>query len=100
MDYYIGQVGINPNDFWGNTWSENQRLGESYNVKQNLDWERFRYLATMIHNVNCTKKSQMIKPEKLFPLPQDKLAKSQGPKSTIEQFEAFKEKARRAGVKI
>jgi len=42
----------------------------------------------------------MLKPEKLFPLPQDKLTKQQGPRSTREQFEAFKEKARRAGVKI
>jgi len=42
----------------------------------------------------------MIKPEKLFPLPQDKMVKPSGPKSTIEEFEAFKEKARRAGVKI
>jgi hypothetical protein len=100
LDYYIGQVGIRPNDFWSQTWAENQRLGESYNIKVNFQWEQTRYLATMIHNVNCTKKSQMIKPEKLFPLPQDKMVKPSGPKSTIEEFEAFKEKARRAGVKI
>lgn len=42
----------------------------------------------------------MLKPEKLFPLPQDKLIKVKGPQSTPEQLEAFKEKARKAGVKI
>lgn len=100
LDYYIGQVGINPNDFWHNTWSENQLLGESYNVKQNLEWERVRYLATMIHNVNCSKKQHMIKPTKLFPLPQDNLTRRKLPKSTREQFEEFKAKAIAAGVKM
>lgn len=100
LDYYVGQAGINPNEFWINTWAENQRLGESYNIRQNLEWERIRYLATMIHNVNCQKKQHMIKPQKLFPLPQDRYVKKDKPKSTKEQFEWFKEKVKQAGVKI
>jgi len=87
-------------EFWINTWAENQRLGESYNIKQNLEWERIRYLATLIHNVNCQKRNQMIKPEKLFPLPQDKYIKKQTPRSTREDFESFLEKVRNVGVKI
>lgn len=75
-------------------------LGEAYNIRQNLEWERLRYLATMIHNVNCTKKSQMIKPHKLFPLPQDRIIHDGKPKSTAQQFEAFKRKAEEAGVKF
>lgn len=71
LDFFIGQVGISPAEFWAQTWKENQLLGESYLIKQNLEWERLRYLATMIHNVNVGKKQHMIKPEKLFPLPQD-----------------------------
>jgi hypothetical protein len=45
----------------------------------------------MIHNVNCQKKSQMIKPEQLFQLPVDKKRKLERskPKSTREQMEAF-----------
>lgn len=54
----------------------------------------------MLHNVNCSKKQNMIKPNKLFPLPQDKMSNDGKPKSTVEEFEAFKEKARKAGVKI
>lgn len=100
MDYYIGQVGIEPNSFWFNTWKENQLLGESYNVKQNLEWERVRYLATMIHNVNCSKKQNMIKPQKLFPLPQDKFLDIGKPKSTPREFELFKQKAMKAGVEF
>lgn len=100
MDYYIGQVGILPNIFWVNTWKENQLLGESHSIKQNLEWERIRYLATMIHNINCQKRSQMIKPQKLFPLPQDKYLNDGKPKSTMKQFESFKEKAIKAGVKF
>ena len=42
----------------------------------------------------------MIKPEKLFPLPQDKFNKAQKPKGTKEDYESFKEKAIAAGVKF
>jgi hypothetical protein len=42
----------------------------------------------------------MIKPQKLFPLPQDRYFKKDKPKSTKEQFEWFKEKVKQAGVKI
>ena len=69
-------------------------------IKQNLEWERIRYLSTMIHNVNCQKRQQMIKPEKLFPLPQDKLAKSKKPKGTEQDYKNFKEKAIERGVKF
>ena len=55
----------------------------------NADWERFRYLAAMIHNVNCTKKSQMVKPHELFELPQDNVKKKTA-KSTREEFEKFR----------
>jgi len=53
----------------------------------------------MVFNVQCTKKSQMIKPPSLFPLPQDKLIKKM-PKSTPQEFKAFREKAIKAGVKL
>lgn len=57
-------------------------------------------MATMIHNVNCQKRSQMIKPQKLFPLPQDKYMKKDAPKSTKEEYNKFLEKVNKAGVKI
>jgi hypothetical protein len=50
-------------------------LAENYHNNINLNWEQTRYLAAMIHNVNCQKKSQMIKPEQLFELPVDKKRK-------------------------
>ena len=67
-------------------------MGESYLIKQNLEWERIRYLSTMVYNVNCQKRSQMLKPEKLFPLPQDALLEQGKPKSTVEQYLEFKKK--------
>ena len=84
-------MGIAPRDFWENTWKENHLLGESHNIKQNLEWERLRYLAAMIHNVNCDKKSKMISPEDLIRLPQDymrELEKAK-PKSTPEELQEF-----------
>lgn len=46
----------------------------------------------MLFNVNCNKRSQMITPEKLFPLPQDVYLEKGKPKSTKEDYEAFLEK--------
>lgn len=48
----------------------------------------------MIHNVQCQKKSQMLKPEQLFELPVDKKREVERakPKSTREQMEAFEKK--------
>jgi len=43
----------------------------------------------MIYNVNCQKKSQMIRPDKLFPLPQDVYLERGKPQSTKEQMESF-----------
>ena len=59
-----------------------------------MNWEQTRYLAAMIHNVQCSKKSQMIKPEQLFELPidQKRQVERAKPKSTREQMEAFKSK--------
>ena len=48
-------------------------LGESWSINHNLEWERLRYLATSIFNARAEKSSQMIKPTKLFKLPQDSL---------------------------
>jgi len=62
-----------PDIFWCCTWNEAQLLAEAYHVKQNLEWERVRYLATMMYNTKVDKKHKMIDPTKLFKLPQDKL---------------------------
>ncbi len=99
FDYYIGQIGITPNDFWTNTWKENQLLGESYQIKQNLEWERTRYIAMMLFNTNVDKRANMITPDKLFPLPQDVYLERGKPKSTREQYEKFKEKIKKISNK-
>lgn len=65
-------------------------MGEAHMIKCNLAWEQTRYLATMLYNVNCNKKGQMITPDKLFPLPQDVYLGKGKPKSTKEQYLKFK----------
>ena len=74
-------------------------MGESYTIKQNFEWERITYLATMIHNVNCSKRKDMIKPHELFRLPQDNIKPKNIKKSTKEQFEAFVEKVESLNTK-
>ena len=100
-DYYIGLIGIKPNDFWRQTWRENGLIAEHYHNNINLQWEQTRYLAAMIHNVQCQKKSQMLKPEQLFQLPVDKKRQVERakPKSTREQMEAFELKAKQMNNK-
>lgn len=93
MDFYIGQAGIEPDKFWGQTWKENALLGESYIIKTNLNWEMTRYLASWIHNTNITKKGDAKRPDQLFSLPQDSMSKTnKEPQSTKEQKEAFEAK--------
>lgn len=48
----------------------------------------------MLYNVNCQKKSQMIKPQDLFELPQDNIKRRGVPKSTLEQMKEFEEKVK------
>lgn len=74
-------------------------LGESFMIKNNLSWEQTRYLATILYNTNATKRSQMLKPDDLFKLPQDKIYKS-GPKSTKEEYLKFQDKVDQAKNKI
>jgi len=47
----------------------------------------------MIINVNVDKKAKMVRPDQLFPLPQDVYLDRGKPKSTQEQYEKFKAKA-------
>ena len=89
-DFYIGYVGIKPNDFWINTFKENILISESFFIKNNLKWEQTRFVASMIHNVNCSKKSQMLKPHDLIELPQDKVKKIK-PKTSKKEFEKYQE---------
>jgi len=71
-------------------------LGEAHNIRLNLQWEQTRYLATMMFNLNATKKAMMITPDKLFPLPQDIYLEKGKPRSTKEEFESFKRQVENA----
>ena len=95
-DYYIGLIGIKPDDFWRQTWRENGLIAEHYHNNINLQWEQTRYLAAMVHNVQCQKRSQMLKPEQLFELPNDikRKVNRDKPKSTREQMLAFENKVK------
>jgi hypothetical protein len=85
-------VGIDPDKFWHYTYKEVLLLGESYNFNQNLEWERTRYLCTQIFNSRAEKSSQLVKPTKFFPLPQDKALRPKKPQSTYNQYLEFAEK--------
>lgn len=87
-------IGIKPDDFWRQTWRENALIAEHYHNNINLNWEQTRYISTMIHNSQCQKKSQMIKPHQLFKLPVDERIKKRKskPQSTEKQKNDFLKK--------
>lgn len=87
-----------PDVFWRNTWAENALMSEAYQTKENKEWERTRLLVSMIHNVNCTKRAQMIKPKDVIELPIDKIKrkKSLEPKGDLAKVKALEEKLSRA----
>jgi hypothetical protein len=99
FDYYIGQAGILPDHFWRNTWKENALLGESWSIKMNLFWEMSRFESTMIVNSTAKKRSQLITPDKLFPLPQDVYLNKGTPKSSPEELKAFMEQIKKSQSK-
>ncbi len=76
--------------FWKNTYAENIRLGESFQINQNLEWDRIRYLSTMLVNVNVNKASKRIQPQKLFKLPHDSINKVKGKKYQEKEMLDFK----------
>ena len=90
LDFYIGQCGILPDIFWCTTFNENIRLSEAFQIKQNLEWDRVRYLSTMLINVNVGKASKRIQPQKLFKLPHDKPSKVKGKKYQEKEMLDFK----------
>ena len=65
-------------------------MSEAFQIHQNLEWERLRYISAMLINVNATKASQRIQPNKLFKLPQDNAVKKKvsKPLSKEENFDA------------
>lgn len=50
----------------------------------------------MLYNLNCTKRGQMLTPDKLLPLPIDVYLEKGKPKSTKEDYERFLEKVAKA----
>ena len=68
-------------------------------IKQNLEWERVRYLSMILFNINVDKRANMITPDKLFPLPQDVYLEKDKPKSTKEQYDKFLKQVKKSKEK-
>lgn len=83
-------------------------MGESWKIKNNLEWEKVRYLASITKNAGLVargtrvNRSDLVEPTDMFKLPQDKLYKNVkgSPKSDLKTFKAFFEKAVKSGVKF
>ena len=104
-DYYIGVVGINPDSFWDNTWKQNYLLGEAYEIKQNKDWERIRYIAysNLISSISINGKpnfKSIKKPTDIFTLPQDRKSVGNTVKIDKEQQAIAVERHKKMMAKI
>ena len=108
VDFYLGQVGIRPDEFYELTMKEVILAGESWKIKNNLEWERTRYLASITKNAGIIARGQKVvkadlsEPTQLFSLPQDKMWSriKKLPKSTLKGFKDFFKKAVSKGVKF
>ena len=54
-----------------------------FHIKNNIDWEKFRYVSCMIYNTNISKSSQAKKPSQLLRLPQDNVKYKIAPKNKV-----------------
>lgn len=74
-----------PEQFWAMTWNDYHRACQGFYHRQELEWERTRYVAAMIFNAN-SKKSKT--PQELVPLNLDKQRKQEGPKIDLQRLRA------------
>jgi hypothetical protein len=58
-----------------------------------------RFESAMIVNSTAKKRSQLITPDKLFPLPQDVYLNKGVPKSSPEELQAFMDKIKKSQSK-
>lgn len=73
-------------------------LGEQYRFNQNVEWERTRYLASVMLQTVAGKKK--VKPTDLFTLPQDEAHKPKVVLSDKTKYNQVLERIERAEQKI
>ena len=66
------EIRLHPDDFWSRTPAEINYMAEYKANAQYYEWDRTRYLATMMLNTAMTKGKKTWKPKDLFELPTDK----------------------------
>ncbi len=60
-------MGLLPETFFELSWADFFRMNYNYKLKQQQDWEKVRFISTILVNINVEKKHQ-IKPQQLFKL--------------------------------
>lgn len=68
----VGRLGLSPKQFYSMCYADLTLKISAYLEKEAKEWEKTRYLASMIVNVNMPKGKQ-IAPEKLIKLPTDEV---------------------------
>jgi hypothetical protein len=81
----IGALGLEPDKFWMLTFAELELLARHYRNEKIEGWRQFRWLATVIVNINS---KRSISPDKLLKLPEDEEREAQV--MTRERFEQLK----------
>jgi len=77
-------MGLTSDVFWRMTWNDYERACQGFHHRQELEWERTRYVAAMIFNANSTKHKT---PQELVPLSLDKHRKETGPKIDVKRLQ-------------
>jgi hypothetical protein len=81
-------LGLKPWEFWELSWPDYNRICAGFYHRQELEWERTRWLGALIFNANS--KSQK-SPAELVPLNLDKARQANRPKVNIQELRAIME---------
>jgi len=65
-------LGLKPDEFWGLTFGELGLLRQAKENRSLETWRQFRWLGTILVNLQRDRKKGMVTPERLLPLPGDK----------------------------
>jgi len=87
MAYYVGEIGININDFFEMTMQELHNISKGYQLKEEKQWLHTRQILTGIFQVNSKKR---IKPSDIMSLSFDKQKTNMKPATSEEKIHWFK----------
>ena len=75
MDIAIGELGLDRDQTLRMTWGDLWRRIYGYRINQDKEWDRTRHIVAIIYNTHRGKGQAAKKPQRMLPLPIDRMHK-------------------------